>query len=173
MVEGTDSQLLDALLEAWDRSNTVMVNLLRALPEGGLQSRATETGATVAQLIMHLHHERLMSVTEEAPEYAGEVPATEWDDAGDPDRLAQRLNESAKTVRDAVRGRILAGRDVDLHFGHPALLLQFLLWHDAYHHGQIKLALKLAGHPISDEVAGPLTWGVWRAKGDRALRSDP
>jgi hypothetical protein len=34
-------------------------------------------------------------------------------------------------------------------------------YHDAYHHGQIKLALKLAGLALNDEVAGPGTWGVW------------
>ena len=28
-----------------------------------------------------------------------------------------------------------------------------------YHHGQIKLALKWAGQPVTEEVAGPLTWG--------------
>jgi uncharacterized damage-inducible protein DinB len=164
MTQGTDSLLLDALLEAWDRSNTVMVNLLRALPEGGLESRATATSPTVAQQLTHIHHERLVSVSEEVPECASEAPATEWNDERDRDRIAQMLHESAKTVRDAVQSRLDAGRDLDLHFGHPALLLQFLLWHDAYHHGQIKLALKLAGHPISNEEAGPLTWGVWRAR---------
>jgi uncharacterized damage-inducible protein DinB len=39
-----------------------------------------------------------------------------------------------------------------------------MLWHEGYHHGQIKLALKLAGCPIPDQDAGPLTWGVWMRK---------
>jgi uncharacterized damage-inducible protein DinB len=39
-----------------------------------------------------------------------------------------------------------------------------MLWHEDYHHGQIKLALKLAGCPIPDQDAGPLTWGVWMRK---------
>jgi hypothetical protein len=67
-------------------------------------------------------------------------------------------------VRDAVKGRVLAGRDLDLNYDHPILLLQLLLWHEGYHHGQIKLALKLAGRPITKEDAGPITWGVWRDK---------
>ena len=74
------------------------------------------------------------------------------------------LNDSAKAVRDAVRGRVRAGRDMDHNYDHPILMLQLMLWHEGYHHGQIKLALKLAGHPISDEEAGPFTWDVWRAK---------
>jgi uncharacterized damage-inducible protein DinB len=82
----------------------------------------------------------------------------------DRDRIAQMLNDSAKAVRDAVRERVLSGRDLDLNYDHPILLLQLLLWHEGYHHGQIKLALKLTGHPISDEQAGPFTWDVWRHK---------
>ncbi|MEO6238560.1 MAG: hypothetical protein ABIQ52_16305 [Vicinamibacterales bacterium] len=29
-----------------------------------------------------------------------------------------------------------------------------------YHHGQIKLALKVAGQPLGDDEAGPITWHV-------------
>ncbi len=64
-------------------------------------------------------------------------------------------------VRDAVKGRLEAGREMDQHYDHPILLLQHMLWHEGYHHGQIKLALKLAGRPITDEHAGPITWSVW------------
>ena len=82
----------------------------------------------------------------------------------DPDRIAQMLNDSAKAVRDAVKGRVEAGRDMDLHYDHPILLLQHMLWHEGYHHGQMKLALKVAGRPLNDEEAGPVTWGVWMRK---------
>jgi len=39
-----------------------------------------------------------------------------------------------------------------------------MIWHEGYHHGQIKLALKLAGLPIPNEQAGPVTWRVWMNK---------
>lgn len=52
----------------------------------------------------------------------------------------------------------------DLHYDHPVLLLQHMIWHEGYHHGQIKLALKLSGHPITNEVSGPITWSVWMRK---------
>jgi len=77
------------------------------------------------------------------------------------------LNGSAKAVRDAVRGRVLAGREIDINYDHPVLMLQLMLWHEGYHHGQIKLALKVAGCPIRDEEAGPMTWDVWRNKKGR------
>ena len=78
----------------------------------------------------------------------------------DRSRIAQMLKDSAQTVRDAVKSRVEAGRDMNLHYDHPILLLQHMLWHEGYHHGQIKLALKLTGRPMTDEQAGPLTWAV-------------
>ena len=78
--------------------------------------------------------------------------------------MAQMLDESAKTVLDAVKGRLEAGREMDVHYDHPILLLQHMIWHEGYHHGQIKLALKISGRPMSDETAGPLTWQVWMRK---------
>ncbi len=157
-------RMLDALLGSWDRSNTSLINLLRVIPKDGLDARAMEGSPTVAEMLTHLHHERMVSVFENAPEYAGPVPAQEWDPEPDPDRIASMLAESGKRVRDAVQGRALADQSLDRDFAHPIQLLQFLIFHDGYHHGQIKLALKAAGSPIADEDAGPLIWDVWRAR---------
>ena len=164
MPTAPDQRLLEVLLDSWDRNNAIMLNLLRALPEGGLGVKASESSPSVAQQFMHIHHERLVSVFEEAPEFARGVPSEEWAVECERDRIAQMLTDSAKAVRDAVSGRVLAGRNMDLHYDHPILMLQLMLWHEGYHHGQIKLALKLAGHAISDDTAGPFTWDVWRRK---------
>jgi uncharacterized damage-inducible protein DinB len=158
------TSLLDALLESWDRNNTILLNLLRALPPGGLEARATDGGPSVAELFTHVHFVRLVFVSEDAPECAGPVPSAEWVAERDASRIAQMLADSARVVREAVRSRVLAGRDMDLHYDHPILLLQHMLWHEGYHHGQIKLALKIAGRPLGDREAGPLTWGVWMRK---------
>ena len=161
MNDETDKRLLDAFLDSWDRNNTILVNLLRALPAGGLETRAMEGSPSIAELFTHIHYVRLVFVSEDAPEFARQLPDTEWDAGRDPGHIEQMLNESARVVRDAVRNRVEAGRQMDLHYDHPILLLQHMLWHEGYHHGQIKLALKLAGRPIADAEAGPLTWGVW------------
>ncbi|HEU0121287.1 MAG TPA: DinB family protein [Bryobacteraceae bacterium] len=156
--------LLDAVLDSWDRSNRILLNLLRSLPPGGLSARVLPGSPTVSQMFMHIHHERMISVAEEAPEYAGPVPEQEWAIESDASRIQQLLAQSAATVRNAVEGRIRSGRQLDRHYDHPALLLQLLLFHESYHHGQIKLACKAAGTPVSDETAGPLTWDVWRRR---------
>ena len=123
-----------------------------------------EDGPSIAELFTHIHYVRLVFVTEDAPEFARNLPDEEWLVERDPGRIAQMLHESAKTVRDAVKSRIDTGRDMNLHYDHPILFIQHMIWHEAYHHGQIKLALKLAGRAIADKEAGPVTWGVWMRK---------
>src|ERR1700746_3810874 len=97
--------LLDALLDSWDRNNTILVNLLRALPEGGLEARPSAGSPSVAELVGHIQHSRLIFILEDAPEYARTVPQQEWANESDPDRIAQMLNESAQALREAVKGR--------------------------------------------------------------------
>jgi uncharacterized damage-inducible protein DinB len=164
MLDAPDKRLLEALLDSWARNNTILLNLLRALPEGGLEARAMDGSPSIAELFTHIHYVRLVLVFEDAPEFARELPKKEWLAELDPGRIATMLNDSAKAVRDAVKGRVEAGRDMNLHYDHPILLLQHMLWHEGYHHGQMKLALKLAGRPLTDKVAGPVTWGVWMRK---------
>jgi uncharacterized damage-inducible protein DinB len=164
MSDAPDQDLLEALLDSWDRNNVILLNLLRAIPEGGLDARVMDGSPSIAELFTHIHYVRLVFVREDAPEFARDVPQAEWVVERDRDRLAEMLRDSARAVGNAVRGRILAGRDMDLHYDHPILLLQHMVWHEGYHHGQMKLALKAAGRPMEDEEVGPLTWDVWLDK---------
>lgn len=49
---------------------------------------------------------------------------------------------------------------MDRYYDHPILLLQHMIWHEGYHHGQIKLAFKFAGQTLDDENVGLVTWDV-------------
>jgi uncharacterized damage-inducible protein DinB len=164
MSDATDQRLLEALLDSWDRNNTILVNLLRGLPESGLEARAIEGGPSIAEMFTHIHFVRLVFVLEDAPEFARSLPEEEWAAERDPDRIAQMLNDSAKVVRDVLKNGVETGRDMKLHYDHPILMLQHMIWHEGYHHGQMKLALKMAGLPMTDQEAGPVTWGVWMRK---------
>ena len=153
--------LLEAVLDSWERNNLILLHLLQSLPQDRLGTRATSGGPTVAQVLTHIHSVRLSLVAEDAPEAANEVPEVEWLDERDADQIARMLTESAGAVLTAVRGRLIAGTQMELHYDHPLLMIQHLIWHEGYHHGQIKLALQAAGTPLPDDVAGPVTWGVW------------
>ena len=165
--DASKDALLEALLDSWDRNNAILVNLLRALPDQALQARATERGPSVGELFNHIHYVRLVFISEDAPEFAPPLPEEEWSGERDPDRIAEMLNNSARTVREAVKSRVETGQEMNLHYDHPILLLQHMIWHEGYHHGQIKLALKMAGRPLEDEKAGPVTWDVWMVKTQR------
>jgi uncharacterized damage-inducible protein DinB len=159
-----NQSLLEVLLDAWDRNNAILVNLLRALPAGGLEARALADSLSVAEMFKHIHYVRMVFLSEDAPAFAGHVPEQEFRDERDRDRLAAMLNESAKAVRDAVKSLVEKGREMKLHYDHPILFLQHMIWHEGYHQGQIKLALKATGRPLTNEEAGPITWGVWMDK---------
>ena len=164
MTSASDRQLLDALLDSWDRNNTILINLLRAVPEQHLQVRAMSGGPSVAELFGHIHYVRLVFLEEDAAEFAKPLPAQEWAAGGDAEHLAAALFDSARAVRDAVQYKVETGAAMTLHYDHPILLLQQMVWHEGYHHGQIKLALKLAGVPLNDKAIGALTWRVWMDK---------
>ena len=164
-----DQSLLKALLDSWDRSNAILVNLLRAVPEEKLAIRAMEGSPSIAQLFTHIHYVRLVFIQEDAPEFAVKVPEEEWSAECNPARIEQMLNESARTVRDAVKGRLAAAQEMDLHYDHPILFLQHMIWHEGYHHGQIKLALKLSGHGLSNAEAGPISWRIWMNKKNQPI----
>jgi uncharacterized damage-inducible protein DinB len=168
MSDAPGQRLLQALLDSWDRNNTILANLLRALLEGGLDARAMEGSPSVAELFTHIHYVRLVFVFEDAPEFAKELPKEVWVADRDAGRISQMLNDSAEVVRDAVKSRVEAGRDMDLHYDQTILLLQHVVWREGYHHGQIKLARKVAGRPPTDEEAGPVTWDVWMRKKERS-----
>lgn len=164
MADARNESLLDDLLDSWDRNNTILVNLLRLVPKSGLEDRAMDNSPSVAQMFTHIHYVRLVFVSEDVPECAVEVPDGEWATELDTARLGEMLNESAKVVRDAVESRMKSGKEMNVHYDHPILFLQHMIWHEGYHHGQIKLALKLAGRAISDDAVGRGTWGVWMDK---------
>jgi len=165
MPTAPDDPLLDALLDSWERNNRILINLLRLVPPDLLDSWPAPASPSIGELFAHVHYVRLVFVLEDAPECARPLPEDEYAVERDVARFEEMLNESAAAVAQAVRGRTAAGRAMETHYDHPILMLQHLIWHEGYHHGQIKLALKLAGRPLSDKEVGRGTWGVWMLKG--------
>lgn len=63
--------LLDVILDSWDRNNRILVNLLRALPPGGLEARAMSGSPTVAEMFTHMH----LSVSSFSPRMLPNAPS--------------------------------------------------------------------------------------------------
>jgi uncharacterized damage-inducible protein DinB len=166
-----EQNVLDALLDSWNRNNTILINLLQALPTGGLEAKAMEGSPTIAVQLSHIHSTRLFFVTQTAPEFSKDL--TQLFRQEGENRLAERnferiaagLEASAKAVGEAVKTAVETGRDIkgtNVAYDHPILLLQHMLWHEGYHVGQMMLALKATGRPMTDQEAEPLIWNVWR-----------
>src|SRR3974390_189826 len=97
MMANTDNlNLLEALLDSWDRNNTILVNLLRALPAGTLDATAMPGSPSVAKLFTHIHYVRLVFVSEDAPEFARELPAAEWRAQGGPKSDGRSVDEKGQ-----------------------------------------------------------------------------
>lgn len=156
--------MLEPLLDSWTRNNVITTNLLRAIPDAAMDLKPAAGSPSIAQLFMHMHYVRMIFVSEDAPEFVAAAPRGEWTVEPDRERMAALLRDSAQTVRDAVAARVASGQAMQVHYDHPILMLQHLIWHEGYHHGQIKLALKLAGRPFADDAIGPLSWAVWMNK---------
>jgi uncharacterized damage-inducible protein DinB len=166
-----NQNLLEVLLDSYTRNNTILLNILRALPEGGLEARAMDGSMTIAKQFTHIRDCRLFFVSQTAPEFTPNLPELfrpeedGWQAERNPERIAQMLNDSAKAVRDAVASRISSGQAMKgktITYDHPVMLLQHMLWHEGYHTGNIMLALKAIGQPLSESEGEALMWSLWR-----------
>lgn len=165
--------LLGPLLDSYQRNNTILLNLLKALPEGTMNAKALPDSASIAVQFSHIHQTRRFWLEQTAPEFA-EALASLFHKQGedylpelDPQKITAALDSSAKAVTNAVKSRIetdAAMQGEHASYDHPVLFLQHMIWHEGYHVGQIKLALKAAGHVLSDEQEEKAIWSLWRTE---------
>lgn len=168
-----DMNVLEAILDSYKRNNTILLNLLSALPEGTMDVSALPDSASIGVQFSHVHQVRLFWLEQVAPEF-GKPLASLFSKQGDdplperdPQTIAAALTTSAQAVTNAVKDRIetnTAMQGEHASYDHPILLLQHLFWHEGYHVGQIKLALKAAGHIFSDEQEEGVIWSLWRTE---------
>jgi uncharacterized damage-inducible protein DinB len=165
------TNLLEALLESWDRNNTILINLIKSLPEGSLDLRPSETSWPVAVHLSHIHELRLFWLGQTAPEFAQgvsslfRVDGDNWIAQRDLGKVMAGLEASHKAVRDAVKTHIEADTATLGPYSHPVHFLQHMFWHEGYHYGQLMLALKSLKYATSDEWQEENIWNVWRAYG--------
>jgi len=57
-----EQPLLDSLMDSWDRGNTILLNLLRAIPEHALEVSPMKGSRTIARLFTHINYGRRVFV---------------------------------------------------------------------------------------------------------------
>jgi uncharacterized damage-inducible protein DinB len=171
MSKTTNQDLLGPLLDSYSRNNTILLNLLNALPEGGLEAKVMEGSPSVAVMFSHIHQTRLGWLSLTASEFAEDLTSLFRQEGEkripehDKKRMTEALNASAKAIGEAVKNRVESGQAMNgenVTYDHPILLLQHMLWHEGYHVGQMKLAFKTIGFVMSDEEEEKNIWSLWR-----------
>jgi uncharacterized damage-inducible protein DinB len=160
--------LLDALLDSWDRQCRIVKAVASRVDESNRNVRPSQDGWPLDLQLAHMHGVRKEWLTQVSPERgaalgsAFEVP---WKSAiGDLDAIRALLDDSAKAIREAMRELLTNGTGAIGGYDHPVLFLQHMVWHDGWHVGLIFLGLRLAGQEPSDEWEEANVWGEWRTE---------
>ena len=72
------TNVLDALLDSWDRNSAITTNLLRLVPPNLMELSPADGSPSIVKLFTHMHYVRLVLVLEDTPEFARPMPKEEW-----------------------------------------------------------------------------------------------
>lgn len=159
-------QLLDALLESWDRQCQILNAVGSLVDESNRGVKPSEDGWPLDHQLAHVHEVRREWLSKIAPER--ELPSAFTDGwrtpISDLDEIKRLLGESATAVREGVRDRLTDGTGEIGGYDHPVLFLQHMVWHEGWHVGLIMLALRLNGQEPAPEWEENHIWGRWRTE---------
>lgn len=151
--------LAEQLVDTWrinDRLNRFL------LDEVGAERLAVPLakGKTVDAQFAHIHSVRLMWIKVAAPEAMDRLSKLEKGSFGI-EELRQNLESSGEAIAALVQAAVEAGGRVKGFKPHASGFVGYMIAHEANHRGQIEVALRQAGVPLSDKAGyGLWEWGV-------------
>ncbi len=162
-----------AFFESWQRHNKIIQNVLKILNDENLKARATPTSPTVAEQFADAQDARVGFLSKIAPEFSAKLPQLYRQEGQqyiyeyDKKKIVTAFKKSQAAVQSAVeaRSRTKKGKTIgmDVVYSHPLHFLQHMLWHEAYHIGQIMLALKVSGSTMDEKTQQKAVWKVWKS----------
>lgn len=149
---------LHPLAETWAINARINLFLLDSLSEAQLDAKPTKGRVPRAQMV-HILNVRLMWLQSARPDLHGEQ--TKLENTAATEELRLRLQESAKAIETLVQDAVNGDLKVKGHKPHVYSFVSYLISHESHHRGQLELALRIVGDPISDKVSyGLWEWGV-------------
>ena len=151
----------DQIIETWHINNRVNLYLLDALTPEALTSKLPSARTrTVARMFVHIHHSRLGRFEASMSDLmAGQFKFDKADNALDKARLRRALELSGEAMAEFIQRGLDKGK-IPGFKPHPIGVLGYLISHEAYHRGEICVALTESGHKLSDDVLyGQWDWG--------------
>jgi uncharacterized damage-inducible protein DinB len=151
----------EQLLDTWRIHCRINLYLLDAIAPETLDAPPAKKGRNVGQMLAHLHNVRLMWLESAAPEVGQGLVKIDKDAALGRALLRESLEASGHAI-EVLLERVLAGGGKVKGFKpHAAAFLGYLIAHEAYHHGEIGIALREAGFPLDRKTAyGMWEWGA-------------
>ncbi len=147
-------------IETWEIHQRINLYLLEAIAEEHLSDVSASKGRSVGDQFAHLHKVRLMWLKVAAPDLLKDLDTLEKGTVLTKALLAEELNKSAAAVSSLLRQGFEQGK-IKGFKPHPAAFMGYLISHESHHRGQMMLALKQSGHPVSQKTQfGLWEWGV-------------
>jgi uncharacterized damage-inducible protein DinB len=147
------------LTETWHINNRINLYFLEAIAESSLVDIASSKGRNVGEQFAHLHNVRLMWLKPAQQALLAGLEKIEKDQITKA-MLEAQLLKSGEAIAQLFEIGISEGR-IKGFKPHPTAFLGYLIAHEAYHRGQIALALKQSGYPLDKKISfGLWEWGT-------------
>jgi uncharacterized damage-inducible protein DinB len=145
------------ILDTWNIRNRITLYVLDSIAPEALSSTSSSKGRSVGAMFAHIHNSRLMWLEVAGKEYMEGLSKLEKQDQQSKEQLHSALEASGKAIELLIQKGIEAGGKIKGFKPHATAFLGYMISHDAYHIGEIGMALKQAGHPLDDKIS----YGMW------------
>lgn len=151
----------EQLLESWHIHVRINLYLVDAIDPVAFTLPAPKKGRGFAQMLAHIHNVRLMWLQAANKVLPEEVTKIEKGQETDKALLQQSLGASGTAVGQMVAQRLAEDKRIPGFKPHTPAFISYLIAHEAYHHGEIGIALAEIGYKLDQKTAfGLWEWGV-------------
>lgn len=162
------SQLIDTLLESWDRQTRIVGHVAAAVTPEQLAFVSRDGENPIDDHLCHIHGTRLYWLSQAAPTFAEPLASLyakegdNWTPCNDLDQIRTSLAASAAGVREAMAVLLETPGPVG-PYSHPLHFMQHMIWHEGWHASAILHALRANGAELDEAWEDAHVWDVWKA----------